>query len=295
MSRWPTFLVIGAYKSGTTTLHHLFRAHPQVFVPEFREPSYFAFADGPDPTNPTWGRAVREEADYRALFAAAGDATAVGEVSPEYLRTPAAAHSIARRIPDVTLLAVLRNPIDRAFSDWVMYRREGLDKLDFPAALDVQEERRARGEPTGFYLATGHYAEQLSHYVDVFGRERLHVWLYDDVSSDPRAAYAEMFTAIGVDPVVADLPLDWHNVGSVPASAQDRFAYAARARLRPLTSRLPLAGVRRRVSEKLEARMVRPSMDAATRAKLVAHFRPDIERLQRLLDRDLSTWLRTDG
>src|SRR4051812_29797455 len=81
-TRWPTFLVIGAYKSGTTALHHALRGHPQVFVPERKEPSFFAFADAPDASNPAYGRSVHDEASYLAMFMGAGDARAVGEVSP---------------------------------------------------------------------------------------------------------------------------------------------------------------------------------------------------------------------
>jgi hypothetical protein len=291
--RWPTFLVIGAYKAGTTSLHHVLRAHPQVFVPERREPSFFAFADAADPTNPAWARCVRDEAEYHSMFAPADGALAVGEVSPEYLLHPSAAASIARRVPDVTLLAVLRNPADRAFSDWVMYRREGTEKLDFEAALDVQEERHRRGEPTGFYLATGAYAEQVRRYVDVFGSDRLHIWLYEDVSADADRAYAEMFTAIGVDPTVPQQTREHHNLGAVPVGTRDRLAYTARTRLRPLTSKLPLAGARRRLSAKLDERLVRPSLDPATRRRLVEHFRRDVESLQDLIGRDLSSWLRS--
>jgi hypothetical protein len=290
--RWPTFLVIGAYKAGTTTLHHVLRAHPQVFVPDRREPSYFAFADATDPSNPAWHRSVRDEADYLALFAGAEDAKAVGEVSPEYLLHPAAPAAIASRIPDVTLLAVLRDPAERAFSDWVMYRREGHEPLSFEAALDVQDERRARGEPTGFYLAGGQYADQVARFIDAFGRDRLHVWLYEDVTRDADAAYAEMFSAIGVDPTAARPQREHHNVGAVPVRALDRLAYSARTRLRPLTGRLPLAGARRRLSAVLDERLVKPTPEPGARARLVAHFRPDVERLQDLIGRDLSEWLR---
>jgi hypothetical protein len=291
--RWPTFLVIGAYKSGTTTLHHVLRAHPDVYVPERREPSYFAFADSDDRTRPAWHRAVRDEDEYRRLFAPAGAAAAFGEVSPEYLLHPDAAAAIARRIPDVTLLAVLRNPVDRAFSDWAMYRRDGTERLSFEAALDVQEERRQRGEPTGSYLEAGRYAEQLQRFVAAFGPRRVHVWLYDDVTNDAAAAYREIFTVLGVRAVAVPSAHETYNVGASPTTLGDRLAYAARLRLRPVTSRLPLAGLRRRVGARLDERLVRPILDPRTRARLVDYFRPDVERLQEIIDRDLSPWLRS--
>jgi predicted GNAT superfamily acetyltransferase len=292
--RWPDFLVIGAYKSGTTALHHMLRAHPQVFVPARREPSYFAFADELDRSYPTWTRAVRDEQEYLSLFAGAEAAKAVGEVSPEYLLNPAAAPSLAKRLPHVTLLAVLRNPVDRAFSDWAMYRREGVESLAFEDALRVQDERRARGDATGYYLTGSEYAEQVARYHNVFGRTRLRVWLYDDIVRDSDAAYAEILTAIGVEPQVPATQLEHYNIGMVPVSGPDRLVYALRVRLRPVTRRLPFASARSRVSAQLDARLQRPELDPETRAWLVEHFRPDVERLQDLIDRDLSAWLRPE-
>ena len=292
--RWPTFLVIGAYKAGTTTLHHVLRAHPQVFVPTRQEPSYFAFADRPDPRNPAWSKSVRDEASYRALFAEAGDAGAVGEVSPEYLFNPAASDAIARRLPEVTLIAVLRNPVDRAFSDWTMYRRDGVERLEFAEALAEQEARRARGEPTGNYLAAGAYADQLERYLSRFRPDQLHITLYDDVTADATAAYAAIFRALGVDPAAAPPVASVHNVGTVATSPVDQLAFRTRARLRPVARRLPLRGLRRRASAALDERLRRPTLDAAARARLVEYFSGDIERLQSLIGRDLSRWLRTE-
>jgi hypothetical protein len=282
--------VIGAYKSGTTALHHALRAHPEVFVPESKEPSFLAFADVPDPSNPAYSRAVRDEAAYLSLFRDAGSASAVGEVSPEYLLNPAAAESIARRIPDVTLLALLRNPVDRAFSDWVMYVRDGTERAEFARALEMQDERRRRGEPTGNYLGTGEYARQLSRYVERFPREQVHVWLYDDLVADPVRMMRQVFQALGVDPDV-DVTLGDHNVGSVPTSTRDRVLLSARTRLRPILGGLQLAGLRRRASRSLEGRLVHPEMERETRRMLVEHYRSDIEALQTLLGRDLSVWL----
>jgi hypothetical protein len=292
-ARWPTFLVIGAYKAGTTALHHALRAHPDVFVPELKEPSFFAFVDAPDAKNPAFERAVHDESAYGALFAAAGGATARGEVSPEYLVNPAAPAAIARRVPDVQLIATLRNPVDRAWSDWLMYAREGRESDDFERALALQESRRRAGDPTGYYLATGEYADQLARFLEHFPREQLHVWLYDDLDADTDRVMGEVFTAIGVDPHVSSPPVERHNVGGVPTSTRDRVLLSTRARLRPMLRRLPLAGLRRRMSDTLDGRLQRPSIDPDVRSQLVEHFRPDIERVQQLIDRDLSAWLRS--
>lgn len=273
-------------------VHHALRAHPDVFVPEQKEPSFFAFVDEPDPANPTYERAVRDESSYTALFAGAGTASAVGEVSPEYLVNPAAPPAIACRIPNAQLITILRNPVDRAWSDWLMYVRDGREHEEFVRALELQEPRRRAGEATGHYLSTGEYADQLGRFLALFPREQLHVWLYDDLDSDPDRVIGEVFGAIGVDPDVRATTAERHNVGGVPSSTRDRVLLSARDRLRPVLGHLPLAGLRRRVSSTLDSRLERPTIDPDVRAKLVDHFRPDIERVQVLLDRDLSIWMR---
>ena len=293
--RWPTFLVIGAYKSGTTALHHALRSHPDVFVPERKEPDYFAFGDlvpNADAHDPAYAGAVRRAADYHALFAGADAATAVGEVSPAYLASPAAASAIARVVPGVTLLAVLRNPVDRAYADWLMYVRDGRESASFRDAIDAQEERARRGDPTGRYLSTGAYAVQLERYLEVFPREQVHVWTHDEFEHDPDRVLGEMYVAIGVDPARAG-PRDdvRHNRDALPATRRDRMLLTARMRLRPVLAHLPLGGLRRRMSSSLDARLVRPDLDAETRALLTERMREEIVALGRLVDLDVTPWL----
>ncbi|MFL6238327.1 MAG: sulfotransferase family protein [Actinomycetes bacterium] len=293
--RWPDFLVIGAYKSGTTSVHHVLRAHPEVFVPERKEPNFFAFVDDPDDQNPAREGSVLTEADYRALFAAGGSARAVGEVSPEYMLNPSAAPSIARRIPTATLLAVLRNPVDRAFSDWVMYVREGQERETFSTALQLQTERRRDRLATGNYLAAGDYATQLEPYLRLFGSGQVHIWLYDDLAAQAEVVYAEMYAAIGVDPSVPLPAATTYNPGEVPSSPGARLAMSVRRRVRASRRPLPLASLRARLSARLEQRLVRPTMEPAAREQLVEHYRPGVQRLQDLIDRDLSHWLSPSG
>jgi hypothetical protein len=286
----PDFLVIGAYKSGSTALHEALQAHPQVFVPARKGPSFFAFDGVEEPDRPLPPGTVRRWEDYRALFDPAPADSLCGEVSPEYLANPRAAGRIRERVPDARLVAILRNPVERAFSDYLMYVRDGLEpEADFGRALDAQEKRRHAAAPTGYYVETGFYGRQLRPYFEAFPRERIQVHLFEDFAADPAAVLRSLFTFLGVDPAQGEAPERAVNVSGVPRNAVVAAAVRGGRRLAPL---LP-APVRRRAKATLARGLDRPALAPEHRRRLVELYREDVAELERVLDRPLDRWLAT--
>ena len=288
----PSFLVIGAYKSGTTALHHQLRAHPDVFLPERKEPNYFAFADATPPfDHPAARDSVRDLGGYKALFGPATPQQVVGEVSPAYLAVPDACTRIREVISDARLIAVLRNPIERAYSDYLMYRRDGLEREpDFLRALQAQSRRNQSTDPTSRYLSTGMYADQVRRFQRTFPGDQIHILLHDDLRSDPQGALRRIFGFIGVDPHLQLADQGSSNVSGVPRSSSLRLAYGLRRRVRGSLGPLVPEGVKRRIDAQLERRLDRPPMPDEARRYLVDTYRADIDRLSDLIDRDLSGW-----
>jgi len=286
----PDFLVIGAYKSGSTALHEALQAHPQVFVPARKGPSFFAFDGVEEPDRPLPPGTVRRWEDYQALFDPAPAGSVRGEVSPEYLANPRAAGRIRERVPGARLVAILRNPVERAFSDYLMYVRDGLEpETDFGRALDAQEERRRAAAATGYYVETGFYGRQLRPYFEAFPRERIQVHLFEDFAADPAAVLRSLFDFLGVDPALGEAPERAVNVSGVPRNALVATAVRGGRRLAPL---LP-AAVRRRAKAALARGLDRPALAAEHRRRLVELYREDVAELERLLDRPLDRWLAT--
>lgn len=288
----PSFLVIGAYKSGTTALHHQLRAHPDVFIPGRKEPNYFAFADATPPfDHPAARDSIRDHRDYEALFESAAPHQVVGEVSPAYLAIPDACIRIRQEISDARLIAVLRNPIERAYSDYLMYRRDGLEREpDFLRALRAQPTRDRSTDPTSHYLSTGMYAEQVRRFQQAFPRDQLHILLHDDLRSDQPATLRRIFEFVGVDPQVELADQAPSNVSGVPTRPSLRLAYSLRRRLRRSLGAVVPERVKRRVDAQLEQRLDRPSLPDEARRYLIDTYRADIELLSDLIDRDLSDW-----
>ena len=299
----PTFLVIGAYKAGTTSVHHYLSQHPDVYVPRRKEPNYFAFGDVAVPVgapatsalapHPAAAAAVTRREDYVRLFDGVAGEQAVGEVSPEYLVNERACEAIRAELPDVRLVAVLRNPVERAFSDYLMYRRDGVEPdADFERALDQQEARRRRGEPTGWYVETGFYGRQLARYFDAFPREQISVHLFEDLTTDPDGTMAAIFTFLGVRRVPLG-SVDQYNASGVPRNPLLAAALRSRRWLGAPLKRVLPDRWRPALERFVQRGLDRPSLAPEHRARLVDTYGDDIRLLERLTGRDLSSWLAT--
>jgi hypothetical protein len=283
----PNFLVIGAAKSGTEALCNFLGQHPDVYMCPHRGPGDVAWL-GPEMW--TSSRAV-----YEALFADATEA-AIGEGTASYLYSEDAPARICRYVPDVRLIAILRNPVDRAYSAYSMMRGTGREPMArFVDALAAEDDRRAeQWEPIWHYVRMGLYARQLERYDQVFDRAQLRVVLYDDFADRPGEVLRELFGFLGVDDGFAADTSSRHNVSLVPRSSAVHALtvgpFAPRAALKAVVPRR----LRERVQRRVRARnLVRPApLDPAVRAQLVDVFRPDVLELQGRLDRDLSAWLR---
>ncbi len=317
----PSFLVIGAAKSASTSLHQYLKQHPHIYMAGRKEPNYFAFEGGvpdfrgPDDADPhafagrehrlrvaKYAESITTEETYRALFDGARGETALGEASVSYLFFPEAATRIRETLPAAKLVALLRNPVDRAFSKFRQFRRDGLEPIaDFGEALDAEEDRIRDGwSPTWYYQRRGLYHEQLSRYTALFPPEQILVLLYDDFATDPQAVLRRIFRFLGVDENFAPNLSQRHNVSErnvqVPRSSRfHRWLHepadleAMAERRRPgVAARLRRAAVR---ANTRKIRWTHEPLSRALRERLVEEFRADVGALARLLGRDLSAWL----
>lgn len=268
----PTFLVIGAGKSGTTSLAAYLDAHPEVFMAHQKEVRFFDryWYEGVD-----W---------YAAKFAAAGDRKAVGEASPTYLQSEEAPARVAATLPGVRLLALLRNPVDRAFSGWTNAHQQGRDPRSFAAAVD--EELAGRGAVGDFdprYLYGGRYRDRLGCWMDANPTSPLHVEWFEDLRDSPRETFARICEFLDVD---ADrIP---RNVGRVyHASHRFRWEWWRVAMLRwRLWERLPYR-VAYRISALNRVANESEGMPPDVRRALVDYFREPNAELAAWLGRPL--------
>lgn len=300
----PDFLVIGAAKSGTVSLYHYLQQHPQIYMSPQNEPNYWALAgadfathfQGPGDRQAVKQYYVTDRAAYARLFAQAAPEQCAGEVSPVYLYSARAAHQIQAHLPQSKLVAILRQPADRAYSHYRHFRQAGLEPLaDFALAVEAEPVRIAQGWgpiPMWHYVQMGFYAAQLQRYFELFGREQIGVWLYEQWLSDPLELLQSIFAFLGVDDgFVPDMSVR-HNWNDQPQNTELLSLMTGHERLKCWLKRWLPTAVRHRLRDPLQHRhSPAPPFDPALRQKLIQLYRSDIEQLQKLIDRDLSHWL----
>jgi hypothetical protein len=296
--RLPNFLIIGAAKSGTTSLASYLGQHPEVFISPWKEPNYFALAGrqlplpGPVPPKVMYDlhyfHSVTEFGAYHELFRGAKDETAVGEASVRYLYYPESAPRIKATLPGVRLVAILREPVSRLYSHYCMNRQHQLEPLSLPDALAAEPARIAAGWGWDWhYVAVSSYAAQVRRYFELFDRDQIRIYLHDDFVARPLETFQDICRHLGInDRFVPDM--------------SERGKVAQQPRLPALDRWLHWPSRTRRVIEKaLPRRLWRPAfrqlrqwnsrpaprLDPAWRAELAPRFRADLLELETLLER----------
>lgn len=274
----PDFLVIGAQKSGTTTLADRLAADPRVHLPD-AEAHFFShrFDRGLD-----W---------YRRTLAGAPPCVVIGEKSPSYLTDPAAPARIADALPDVRLLAVLRDPVDRAYSHYWHNRRLAKESLSFSEAIAVEAARVATAETTVErerygYAAGGRYVEHLARF-DARFEGRLLVLVFEDLRSDQAAVVDEARQFLGLGPASDRLS------GAGDPVVRNAFVTYRSQRLRRFARRLPrpMAAAVFRLNRRTTSY---PPLDPGLRRELAAEFRTGDDELALRLGRPLP-WTSQQG
>lgn len=197
----PDFFIVGHQKCGTTALHRMLRPHPQIFLPERKEPLYYV----PDIVrNPI----AREE--YEALFEAATPGQHIGEATPVYLWSHTAPGRIAGDVPDAKIIAILREPADFLRTLHLQFLRVGIEtEKDFRKAIELDHERAAgqkipRNSPRPEFLPYAEhlrYMDQLERYRALFSPERVLVLIYEEYRADNEATLQRILDFLEVERV----------------------------------------------------------------------------------------------
>jgi len=295
---WPNFFIVGAAKAGTTSLYRYLEQHPQVYMPSLKEPNYFSRLgerNGPQ----RFVAAVNDQDTYLALFEGAAGYPAVGEASASYLGLEETADAIREQIPDARIIILLRDPIERAHSHYLMAVRSGLQRLPFHEVILKEREDPNVGWGANWHRYLMLYYPGVKRYLDVFGPERVLVLLTEDLKRDPRVMIGEVAEFLGLDTgPVAEIDF-----------AEDYNPYRApRHRLAPLVMgsntlrfvamdvlRIPRPALRFLRDRTLWKRQEKPVLEPRSLEVLREIFENDISKLEALLDRPLPELRRSWG
>jgi len=291
--KFPDFLIIGAMKAGTTSLYQYLKQHPDIYMSPVKEPNYFTFGESErcleikkaEPESRVCG--IEE---YAALFENASDEKAVGEATTSYLDCHFAAERIKTLIPDVKLIAILRDPADRAHSHFMYNKRLFYEKLSSLELCIEQEESRVEEDfSTRYkYLGKGFYYQHLQRYREFFPEHQIKVLLFEEFKHNPGSVLQDIFLFLGVDETFApDISIKYNTSGSWRNGAVKHIMQVGQPLVRVLQKRLPP-----RLVSQIGRTIMKPAASKPdTRQFLISHYRQDVLQLQELLNKDLSSWL----
>ncbi|MGH9187538.1 MAG: sulfotransferase [Acidimicrobiales bacterium] len=285
----PSFLGIGAGKSGTTWIWEMLRRHPEVFLPDEKELHYFndqAWEFDPTP-NP---RATEPPEWYLAHFREAAPSQVCGEFSTSYIWNPTAAARIHAFDPSIKIVVTLRDPVERLFSFYLFAMQRGLVGVDRSFEQTLAERPCLIGRTA--------YGACLSRYFHLFPQDQVHVIFHHDIRDQSERVLTHLERFIGVGPYVPQGVEEEVNVTERPVNPhltrrlrQLRF-FAARSPLEPLARLAKRAGGKRAFDYLSRSKPFdeRPHLDPDSAARLRERMRPDVERLEALLGVNLASW-----
>jgi hypothetical protein len=311
----PNFFIAGTGKAGTTSLYHYLQQHPQIYMSPIKEPCYFAseirvenltashlrhvrwmsrslpecLKEGESVKPSAW--LVSEWENYLKLFEAVQSETAIGEASVGYLWSETAAANIASRIPDARIVLILRDPSERAFSQYLHQLTVGLTHSTFREHIAKCMQNRER-KISAYYplLEVGLYCRQVQRYLELFPRNNIRIYWYEEAWKDPSGFLEDLFTFLTVD---SKFPVNTsHNRLQRRAPRIAAMNYAVkRFRITDRARELSPSWLRSTARTLLFRNGQNLKMSSSDRQYLVDYYREDILNLASLLNRDLSAWL----
>lgn len=294
----PNFLIIGVQKAGTTSIYNYLNQHPQVYMSSVKETNFLE-RDwqllAPE-IQDKYPKGIFSEEKYFRLFENVGGEIAIGEASPNYLfHYDLSIPQILKYVPNAQLITVLRNPTDRAFSDYLMHVRDAVGKNHQPLAEQIKKRSQQ-----SFVLRKGLYYEPLKHFIDTFGKEKISVFLYDDLCQDAVKFMQEIYTCIGVDSTFVPNTSHKAQVAQVPKNESINNILKTKNPLRNSVGFVLRYILPEETRQKIRNGLInlnssgkdKISLSSTDKEACLNFYREDILKVQDLINRDLSAWLK---
>lgn len=294
----PNFIVIGAPKSGTTSLFFYLKQHPEIYLPIRKELHYFSYplleqrVSGPGDSN-VLASLCSSRQEYESHYKGVRQQRAIGEISPSYLYFSEVSERIKAELGEVKIIALVRNPVEKAYSQYMHMVRENRETLSFYDALMEEENRRIAGwGDIWSYAESSLYAERLEKYISVFGRSNVKIILAEDMFSNPNEALHKLFSFLGVEPSFQPNTTKSYNRTGQPRSKLLADFLARSSLLKHFFKQLIPEDTR--VHLRLALMEIntgkKDTMDSKSRRYLTEFFKDDISTVETIIERK-TNWI----
>ena len=284
MEKWPNLFIVGAPKAGTSSLYAYLSNIPGIFMSPLKEPNYFSLKNIPKNSRI---KPIRDKMNYLSLFKKVKDEKVIGEASPEYLSDPKASKLIHEIIPDAKIIISLRDPVERTFSHYLMYFRNGIMKDSFYNELQKSLKLVSVYNTTSLHLRAGLYADDIQRYIDTFGSKQVKILIFEEFIKDPNKTIKEILSFLDINYELNNFKTKVFNKFGVARGPISKFILRNTTLKRSAEKIIPPSG-RRIFREKfLLKNEQKPEINQLDRDILIKFYSENVIKLEKILGRSL--------
>lgn len=294
----PNFFIVGAARSGTTSIYNYLKQHPEIFLSKIKEPRFLSSKYNRLPHNGPCDKkvddnTVKSKKEYFDLFKNINSEKIIGEGSTENLYYYKTADRIKTLAENPKILILLRNPVERAYSSYWLLVSQKREKESFENALKLEEDRiKQNYEFIWHYKSVGLYYNQVKYYLETFKDNNVKIILFDDFKKNPKRILNDILKFLGLN---SDYKINFKSKYNASGSVKNKFIYNV-IKKNNIFKKFIKSLLSRRMSRKLGRSVMnknyqKPEMNTETAAYLKKYFKKDVEKLEKLIDRKLNFWL----
>ena len=285
----PNFLIVGAPKAGTTSLYYYLSEHPEVFMPAQKELNFFSREEIEAQGLYYKDFKVKTLKEYEAIFEKGKGKKAIGEASVSYLFYPKTPFKIKELIPHVKIIILLRDPVERAFSHYLMDYRLGLVNLEFDEIIFKKTHHKRLDLYYQQYIELGFYYKQVKRYLDVFGFDQVRIYFNEDLKNNIKKVILDLYDFLGIDKSYFPNIQKRYNVFSMPRNSFIGYLYSVPELRKILGVFLP-DSFKKVIFNVFFEKNKKPQMREDIKRYLRNLYKPDIQKLEKLINKCLSHW-----
>ncbi|HNQ12121.1 MAG TPA: sulfotransferase, partial [Bacteroidia bacterium] len=282
------FFIVGAAKSGTTSLYHYLNSHPEIFMSELKETNYFSSKEILEQKLFYNEVVINEQQQYEKLFEKVKNERAIGEASVSYLYYDKVPQRIFEYNPKAKIIILLRNPVERAISHHAMDQRMGWNNIPLSNIFDLSSKHQQIENYFQQYILLGNYFAQVKRYFDCFGKENVKVILFEDIKKDIQTEVSHLYTYLNVDSSFVPQPIEEDNAAKEVRSSVLKVLYQQKGIRKFIKASLP-GNLRKSIEKVVFSKKSKPK-DNLLLQKLSVYYKDDINQLAQLLNLNLQHW-----
>jgi len=284
MEHWPNLFVVGAPKAGTTSLYHYLNQVPEIYMSKVKEPNFFSVKTVGEkhPVKP-----IRDKKKYLHLFDEGKNFKYVGEASPTYLDDSEAALLIHQASPKSKIIVCLRDPVERAYSHYLMIQGNRRTNLNFSEQLKKEMTKNPDINLPNLRLQVGFYSKWISMYLEIFGKNQIKILIFEKFIKNPKQTMEEILSFLNLKSTLTDFSPEVHNPYGIIKGPVARKIRGSKI-THTLSNKIFSKSQKEFLKEKLIfSQKTKPLIDEESRDKLIKYYCQDVQILKTILERKL--------